>query len=198
MPERPLILALDQGTTSSRAVAVDSTGAMIATTQQPFEQLFPDDGWVEHRPDDIWQTTLSSARTVLKQVSEEQLGDVVSLGITNQRETVLIWNRATGQPVCNALVWQDRRTAEVCRDLFERGHQDMIRAKTGLLLDPYFSASKIAWNRYLRNKIFFCKIYYPITKTKPKAKKIMKSLLLLIIIFSCNIRDYILSTTHTG
>ncbi|MGB2219223.1 MAG: glycerol kinase GlpK [Henriciella sp.] len=145
MPERPLILALDQGTTSSRAVAVDSTGAMIATAQQPFEQLFPDDGWVEHRPDDIWQTTLSSARTVLKQVSEEQLGDVVSLGITNQRETVLIWNRATGQPVCNALVWQDRRTAEVCRDLFERGHQDMIRAKTGLLLDPYFSASKIAW-----------------------------------------------------
>ena len=145
MPDRPLILALDQGTTSSRAVAVDRTGAMIATAQQPFEQLFPDDGWVEHRPDDIWQTTLNSARQVLKQVSEEQLGDVVSLGITNQRETVLIWDKTTGQPVCNALVWQDRRTAAVCRDLFERGYQDMIRAKTGLLLDPYFSASKIAW-----------------------------------------------------
>jgi glycerol kinase len=141
----PLILALDQGTTSSRALAFDASGRVVASAQQDFEQIFPDDGWVEHRPDDIWSTILQTARTVMSDVATAGLGEIVSIGITNQRETVLIWDRRTGRAIGPALVWQDRRTAALCRTLEADGHEALIRERTGLLIDPYFSATKIAW-----------------------------------------------------
>jgi len=137
----PLLLAIDQGTTSSRAILFDRRGRMHRTAQREFRQIYPRDGWVEHDPEVIWSTTL--------EVSREAVGvdgaDVVALGITNQRETTLVWDRHTGEPVCNAVVWQDRRTAAHCAELARRGLADDIRARTGLLLDPYFSGTKIAW-----------------------------------------------------
>ncbi len=145
MTTSPLILALDQGTTSSRALAFNAQGRVVASAQQDFEQIFPDDGWVEHRPEDIWETSLTTARAVVDQVAREGQGELVSIGITNQRETVLIWDRRSGAPIANALVWQDRRTAQACRQLVEAGHEPLIQSRTGLLIDPYFSASKIAW-----------------------------------------------------
>ena len=145
MDSAPLLLAIDQGTTSSRALVFDQQGKPIAVAQQPFEQLFPADGWVEHRPEDIWQTTLDTARAVLAEVDAKQLGGVVAIGITNQRETTLIWDRRTGKPISNAIVWQDRRTTDRCAQLIEAGYEDLIRSRTGLVVDPYFSASKITW-----------------------------------------------------
>ena len=138
------ILAIDQGTTSSRAVLFDFGGVAVATAQREFQQYFPDDGWVEHDPEEIWQTTLWACNEVMREVgcTAQQ---VLSLGITNQRETVLLWERATGIPVHPAIVWQDRRTHQYCDQLRAEGHEKMLQRKTGLLLDPYFSASKIRW-----------------------------------------------------
>lgn len=141
----PLLLAIDQGTTSSRALAFDQTGQPVAVAQQPFEQLFPADGWVEHRPEDIWRTTLETAKAVLAEVDAKKLGGIVAIGITNQRETTLIWDKRTGKPISNAIVWQDRRTADTCAELIANGHEELIRSRTGLVVDPYFSASKITW-----------------------------------------------------
>lgn len=134
------ILALDQGTTSSRAIAFDAELRPVASAQREFEQLFPKSGWVEHNPEEIWRSSLTTAQEVVGQV-----GLPAAIGITNQRETVVIWDRETGRPIHNALVWQDRRTAALCAALREAGHEEMIRARTGLLLDPYFSATKVKW-----------------------------------------------------
>ncbi len=138
------ILAMDQGTTSSRAIIFDTSYSIVKQAQQEFTQHFPDSGWVEHSAADIWHTSLETARTAIAQadISPDQ---IAGIGITNQRETTLIWDRATGEPVYNAIVWQDRRTADYCNSLKDQGHEAMITSKTGLLLDPYFSASKIAW-----------------------------------------------------
>ena len=135
------LLAIDQGTTSSRAIIFDLGGTILASAQQEFRQIYPHDGWVEHDPEDIWQTTLKVSRQVL-----EQAGDhVQAIGITNQRETTLVWDRATGKPIYNAIVWQDRRTAGRCDELRAAGHEPGVTARTGLLLDPYFSGTKLAW-----------------------------------------------------
>ena len=141
---RDFILAIDQGTTSSRALLVNTQGQIHATAQQAFAQHFPQDGWVEHAPEDLWQTVLSSCRAVMAQagVVAEQL---VALGISNQRETTLVWDRASGEPLYRAIVWQDRRTADYCAQLKQQGLEALIRDKTGLLIDPYFSATKIRW-----------------------------------------------------
>jgi len=136
------ILAIDQGTTSSRAILFDSDLRPTATGQQEFAQHFPKSGWVEHDPEDIWQSVLSTTRTALSAIDAR---DVAAIGITNQRETVVLWDRDTGTPLHHAIVWQDRRTADTCAALRNSGHEDMVQKKTGLLLDPYFSATKLAW-----------------------------------------------------
>jgi glycerol kinase len=136
------ILSIDQGTTSSRALAFDKAGQVKAVAQSEFRQIFPDDGWVEHDALEIWDTTLACCKQVLAELGAENFA---AIGITNQRETAVIWERATGQPIANAIVWQDRRTADICDGLKQAGHEAMITEKTGLLLDPYFSASKVGW-----------------------------------------------------
>ncbi|GAB5379111.1 MAG: glycerol kinase GlpK [Aliiglaciecola sp.] len=138
------ILAIDQGTTSSRAIVFGPGSEIIAVAQQEFTQHYPNDGWVEHDPEDIWQSTLSVCQQAMQDAADKGAA-VVGIGVTNQRETTLVWDRNTGKPVYNAIVWQDRRTAPKCRELKENGHLDSVREKTGLLLDPYFSASKVAW-----------------------------------------------------
>ena len=135
------ILAIDQGTTSSRAICFASDGSVLASSQYEFPQHYPNDGWVEHAPGDILDTTLKAARDVLQQLDN----DVAVVGITNQRETTLVWDRRTGEAIHNAIVWQDRRTADGCRQISEDGHDDEIAKRTGLLLDAYFSATKVAW-----------------------------------------------------
>ncbi|MDG1494998.1 MAG: glycerol kinase GlpK [Porticoccaceae bacterium] len=142
--EKKLILAMDQGTTSSRAILFDQHYAIVAQSQQEFDQHFPDSGWVEHNALDIWQTSIDTAKQVLVEAGIDAQ-QVAAIGITNQRETTLLWDRHTGEPIYNAIVWQDRRTAEYCNGLKEQGLETMISGKTGLLLDPYFSATKIAW-----------------------------------------------------
>ena len=142
--EPPYILAIDQGTTSSRALVFDSAGKTVASAQKEFPQLYPADGLVEHDPEAIWATTLATAREAF-QAAEETGGKVAAIGLTNQRETTFIWDRATGAAIHNAIVWQDRRTADVCNKLRDAGREDDITARTGLVLDPYFSASKAAW-----------------------------------------------------
>jgi glycerol kinase len=139
-----VILALDQGTTSSRAIVFDVRGEVVAFDQREFPQHFPQPGWVEHDPLDIWRSQLGVARGALRNASLSA-SDVVAIGITNQRETTVLWDRATGEPVYNAIVWQDRRTAPLCELLRARGAGKLVTAQTGLLLDPYFSATKIAW-----------------------------------------------------
>jgi glycerol kinase len=138
------MLALDQGTTSSRAIVFDARGDVVAFDQREFPQHFPRPGWVEHDPRDIWQSQVDVARGALRNASLSA-ADVVAIGITNQRETTVLWDRATGEPVHNAIVWQDRRTAPLCDDLRARGFGELVTSQTGLLLDPYFSATKIAW-----------------------------------------------------
>ena len=140
----PYILALDQGTTSSRAILFSHDGQIAGVAQNEFPQIFPRPGWVEHDPLDILTSQLSASVEVLSKAGIAPR-DVAALGITNQRETTLLWNRATGKPIANAIVWQDRRTADACERLRADGVEETIRAKTGLLLDPYFSATKIAW-----------------------------------------------------
>ena len=138
------ILALDQGTTSSRAIVFAENGSVRAMAQQEFRQIFPQPGWVEHDPQDIWASQLRVARRALAQ-ARLKAADITALGIANQRETAIVWERRSGQPVHNAIVWQDRRTAAVCDALRGRGTADAVRGKTGLVLDPYFSATKLAW-----------------------------------------------------
>lgn len=139
------LLAIDQGTTSSRAIVFDLDGHIIASSQQEFPQIFPHDGWVEHDPEDIWRTTEETCREAIRKASLDA-SDILSIGITNQRETTVVWDKVTGTPIYNAIVWQDRRTADLCQQLKqEEGLVEKLTAKTGLLLDPYFSASKIAW-----------------------------------------------------
>jgi len=138
------IIAIDQGTTSSRAVIFDQDGSFIDYEQKEFKQFFPNDGWVEHDPDEIWESVLSVSETLIKRLDLKP-SDIASIGITNQRETTLVWNKKTGRPVYPAIVWQDRRTSELCNNLKTPDLEKMIQAKTGLLIDPYFSATKLAW-----------------------------------------------------
>lgn len=138
------IMALDQGTTSSRAIIFDKDGGIVSLVQREFPQIFPKEGWVEHNPMSIWSTQIAACTEALMKIGGSW-DEISCIGITNQRETVVIWDRETGIPVYNAIVWQCRRTAEYCQSLKDAGYSDHIRSKTGLLLDPYFSASKIAW-----------------------------------------------------
>ncbi|CAM3978906.1 glycerol kinase GlpK [Vreelandella rituensis] len=138
------LLAIDQGTTSSRAIVFDRQGRSVASGQQEFAQCFPADGWVEHQPEAIWESVLSSCRQALENAGLDA-AQLDGVGITNQRETTLLWDRATGETLYPAIVWQDRRTIEHCQALKEAGHEPMLQSRTGLLLDPYFSATKLAW-----------------------------------------------------
>ena len=144
MSEQPYILAIDQGTTSSRAILFDRAGRPVAVDQREFTQHYPGDGWVEHDPEEIWQTTVTVIKGALAAAGAEA-GDVSAIGITNQRETTVVWERDTGSAIHNAIVWQDRRTARTCAALVEDGHGAMVQSKTGLIVDAYFSATKIAW-----------------------------------------------------
>src|SRR5689334_2010985 len=136
------VLAIDQGTTSTRAILFDAEARALAVAQRELTQHYPQRGWVEHDPEEIWQDTVAVVREALSAVDSER---VAAIGITNQRETVVVWDRETGEPIHRAIVWQDRRTAEECARLKEEGAEDLVRKRTGLLLDPYFSATKIAW-----------------------------------------------------
>ncbi|MEE9319294.1 MAG: glycerol kinase GlpK [Granulosicoccus sp.] len=140
----PLLLSIDQGTTSSRAMLFEKDGSAFAVAQNEFMQYYPQSGWVEHDPEEIWTTTLDVCKQVLS-TADKAGRTIAGIGITNQRETVIIWDRQTGKAIHPAIVWQDRRTAAHCRDLEKAGHASTITAKTGLLLDPYFSATKAAW-----------------------------------------------------
>ncbi|MFC4214499.1 glycerol kinase GlpK [Pseudophaeobacter arcticus] len=157
------ILAIDQGTTSTRAVLFDGDMQAVGTAQQEFPQYFPKAGWVEHDLDEIWDSVVATCRQVLRQTGVAA-ADLAGIGITNQRETTAVWERATGAPIHRAIVWQDRRTVEICEALRVGGHEDMIRHKTGLLLDPYFSGTKASWildqqpearNRAARGELLF-------------------------------------------
>jgi glycerol kinase len=138
------ILALDQGTTSSRAILFDREGRAVRTAQQEFEQLYPQPGWVEHRPEDIWSSQLNAVHVLLRE-SGIQTDQIEAIGITNQRETTIIWNRETGEPIHNAIVWQCRRTAEDCDRMREEGLAALFQERTGLVLDAYFSGTKVRW-----------------------------------------------------
>ena len=138
------ILAIDQGTTSSRAIVFDAEMKVVTTAQEEFTQHFPKSGWVEHDCHDLWNTVLTTCRAAIKEAGISP-SDIAGIGITNQRETTVIWDKTTGEPVYNAIVWQDRRTSEFCTELKEQGHEGVATEKTGLLLDPYFSGTKVAW-----------------------------------------------------
>lgn len=138
------LLAIDQGTTSSRAIVFNQDGQQQGAGQQEFDQIYPADGWVEHDPEQIWETTLATCRAAIAQAGISA-ADIAGIGITNQRETTVVWDRETGQPVYNAIVWQDRRTADHCAKLRAEGVEDMVTKRTGLLLDAYFSGTKLAW-----------------------------------------------------
>jgi len=141
---KEFILALDQGTTSSRAIVFDRNGLPVANAQKEFRQFYPKPGWVEHDPEEIWSTQAGVALEAIKKAGIESV-NISAIGITNQRETTIVWNRKTGKPVYNAIVWQDRRTADFCDTLKNNGHSIMVRDKTGLIIDAYFSATKIRW-----------------------------------------------------
>jgi len=144
MDNKKYILALDQGTTSSRSIIYNHEGLIEGTAQKEFTQLFPNPGWVEHDPEEIWTTQLETAREALADAGIDA-ESIAAIGITNQRETTLAWDRQTGIPVCNAIVWQDRRTSKFCDELKDRGLSETIRDKTGLVIDAYFSATKLSW-----------------------------------------------------
>src|SRR4028119_751119 len=137
------ILALDQGTTSSRAIIFDHESRIISLAQKEYTQRFPNSGWVEHNPEEIWETQRDTAIEALAK-SNLNANDIAAIGVTNQRETTICWNRLTGEPIYNAIVWQDRRTSSFC-DLIKKDYADLIHQKTGLETDAYFSASKINW-----------------------------------------------------
>ncbi|MEL7282356.1 MAG: glycerol kinase GlpK [Pseudomonadota bacterium] len=138
------ILAIDQGTTSSRAILFDETIKIVASAQEEFTQHYPDSGWVEHDANDLWSSTASVCRGAIERANASA-ADIAAIGITNQRETVVVWDKASGQPVHRAIVWQDRRTSDTCRALKDAGHEPMFTDRTGLLLDPYFSGTKLKW-----------------------------------------------------
>ncbi|HSC86429.1 MAG TPA: FGGY family carbohydrate kinase, partial [Polyangiaceae bacterium] len=138
------ILALDQGTTSSRAIVFDRAGSILAVAQKEFQQIFPRSGWVEHDAKEIWRSQLETARTALAKANLRP-SEIAGIGITNQRETTVIWDRKTGEPIHNAIVWQDRRTSEFCDSLKAAGHMELFQKRTGLVLDAYFSGSKVRW-----------------------------------------------------
>ncbi len=144
----PYILAIDQGTTSSRALIVDQDGEIVGLGQQEFRQIYPQPGWVEHDPEEIWESVVESIGVALAQTGLSA-ADLTAVGVTNQRETVVAWDRETGEPLSNAIVWQDRRTAAICQELRDQGHEEHVRKITGLKLDPYFSGTKLTW--LLRN-----------------------------------------------
>ena len=138
------ILAIDQGTTSSRAIVFDERMGIVASAQEEFPQHFPQSGWVEHDPADIWSSTAAVCRAAIERAGIAP-GEIAAIGITNQRETTLVWDRETGQPLGRAIVWQDRRTSGLCAELKRAGHEAMVTERTGLLLDPYFSGTKLKW-----------------------------------------------------
>ena len=138
------ILSFDQGTTSSRAIIFNKNGSPVSVAQKEFEQIFPKPGWVEHDPGEIWSSQISVAAEVVSKAKLKS-DDIQAIGITNQRETTVVWDRETGEPVYNAIVWQDRRTSDYCDFLKKEGHEEMVREKTGLVLDAYFLATKVRW-----------------------------------------------------
>ena len=140
----PQLLAIDQGTSSSRALVFDAASKVIASAQEEFPQIFPQPGWVEHDPEAIWSSVMNTCRTVLKNDSVD-VAAIAAVGITNQRETTLVWDRSTGKCLHNAIVWQDRRTSDFCQTIRDQGHEPSVSEKTGLRLDPYFSATKLVW-----------------------------------------------------
>ncbi|WP_028783904.1 glycerol kinase GlpK [Thalassobacillus devorans] len=142
--EKKYILSIDQGTTSSRAILFDETGTIVGTGQKEFEQFFPKPGWVEHDANEIWTSVLACIADVLRKTDIDP-SQVAGIGITNQRETTVVWDKNTGKPISKAIVWQSRQTEGICKDLREQGHNDLFRDKTGLLLDPYFSGTKVKW-----------------------------------------------------
>ena len=165
---KKFILSIDQGTTSSRAILFDLKGNPKYTSQMEFTQYFPKDGWVEHNPEEIWSTTLKVLKNVIKR-SKLLKGKILTIGITNQRETTILWDKYTGKPVYNAIVWQDRRSADYCNKLIKEKKETIIYNKTGLLIDAYFSATKIKW----------------IIDNVPKAKKLVKQKRLLFGTVDC-------------
>ena len=138
------IMAIDQGTTSSRALIFDADYGVVGSAQQEFRQIYPNSGWVEHDPEEIWKSVVATCRGAIADAGITA-SDIAGIGITNQRETTVVWDRATGTPIHNAIVWQDRRTADVTAALKADGLEETVSAKSGLLLDPYFSGSKVAW-----------------------------------------------------
>ena len=141
---KDFLLALDQGTSSSRSIVFDAQGHVVAMAQREFRQIYPQPGWVEHDPNEIWESQLATAREALAN-AKLKAGDIASIGITNQRETTVVWNRATGEPIHNAIVWQDRRAEPTCSELRARGLEPTFREKTGLIIDAYFSGTKLKW-----------------------------------------------------
>ena len=141
---KKFLVAIDQGTTSTRVILFDLEGNIKFSSQFEFNQYFPKNGWVEHNPNEIWLTTLKALKKVIKRASLLK-GKILSIGITNQRETTILWNKKTGKPIYNAIVWQDRRTQEYCQKLKKKNYEKIFRKKTGLFIDPYFSATKIKW-----------------------------------------------------
>src|SRR5712692_7440410 len=138
------VLALDQGTTSSRAIVFDHEGAIVSSAQQEFPQIYPSPGLVEHDPEAIWSSQLVVAHEALKKAGASA-SDLAAIGITNQRETAVVWEKATGKPVFNAIVWQDTRTREICQQLIDEGFEDTVKQKTGLVIATYFSGPKVKW-----------------------------------------------------
>ena len=165
---KKFIISIDQGTTSSRAILFNLKGQSVYVSQIEFTQYFPQDGWVEHNPDEIWKTTLKVLRDVIKK-SKKLKGKILTIGITNQRETTILWDKTTGKPVYNAIVWQDRRSSEYCKRLIKQKKETIIYNKTGLLIDAYFSATKIKW----------------IIDNVPKAKELIKKKRLLFGTVDC-------------
>ena len=155
--KKKFIVAIDQGTTSSRAILFNTKGKSLFKSQLEFKQYFPKNGWVEHNPEEIWNKTRKVLVDVIKK-SKKFNGDILTIGITNQRETTILWDKVSGKPVYNAIVWQDRRTEDFCKKFRTNNRERLINRKTGLVIDPYFSGSKIKW----------------IIKYIPKAKKLLK------------------------
>ena len=155
---KKLLLSIDQGTTSSRSILFDLKGKKIFSSQIEFEQIFPNSGWVEHNPEEIWKVTLKTIKEAIKK-SKKLKSKIISIGITNQRETTILWDKDTGKPIYNAIVWQDRRTQKICENLKKRKLENLFRKKTGLFIDPYFSATKVKW----------------ILDNVPSAKKLIKN-----------------------
>ena len=141
---KKFIISIDQGTTSSRVILFDTRGNIVFVSQYEFKQYFPKNGWVEHNPNEIWSTTLKALKQVINKAKKLK-GHILTIGITNQRETTILWNKKTGKPIYNAIVWQDRRTASFCDKLKEDNKSELIQNKTGLVIDAYFSGTKIKW-----------------------------------------------------